>query len=246
MILLGLLLAQGCPGNPPKLQFVDPEEFGRGNECLLKGDYAGAVENYDRVIELDSNYAVAFNNRGAAHYLRGEYELAEGDFKEAVSIAPRLAPAWNNLGYAEQKLGDYRAAVDSHSRAALLNGRFGNAYYGRGLAFYQLGEFKDAARDFKTAMDLPVEDGESAGPEASAALYVQGNADQEMEDYLDQSGREFTTVEPHGGALWYVTHYYVPSNFDYYFDQAFALLPGGPGPRELREKALASRGNAAK
>ncbi len=244
-ILAGLFFAQGCAGKSPPLQFVDPEEFARGNECMIKGDWADAVKNYDRVIELDPNYAVAFNNRGAAHYLMGEYEEAAADFGEAVSILVMLAPAWNNLAYAEQRLGRWRAAADDHSRAALLNGRFASAYYGRGLAYYQLGDFKRAAADFKTAEELPEEDGEPWGPAAAAVLYVRGSADQQMEDCLAAGGRELTRIEPHGGALWAVTHYRYPADCCYDFDQAFVLLPGGPGPGPLREKALGELGKAA-
>lgn len=58
----------------------------------------GAIIHYSKAIELDPNFAEAFNNRGTAKKELGHLENALKDYEEALKIAPDYAIAWYNKG----------------------------------------------------------------------------------------------------------------------------------------------------
>jgi tetratricopeptide (TPR) repeat protein len=238
--VLPLLLILGCLKTAPDLFWRDAEEFGKGNQCLERGDYDCALENYDFVIKTDPFYGNALNNRGVVYYLRGDYAGAEKDFVSAVEADPDHAPAWNNLGWAEQERGDYRAALDSHSRAIQLNARFGEAYYGRGTAYYKLGNFKAAAKDFDTARVLAaVEEGAGA---VRLVYYAQGNASQELQDFQDDRDAA-GLIEPFPRPLLMNRSGKTLGDYDYGYDLALVIIPAGPGSGEMAEKARQAAGS---
>lgn len=39
---------------------------------MALGDYRGAIQDYNRAIELDSNNEMAYNNRGVSRYNLGD------------------------------------------------------------------------------------------------------------------------------------------------------------------------------
>lgn len=64
-------------------------------------DSDSAIRNFNKAIELDPNYAIAFYNRGLVYGKnRGDYDSAIRDFKEAIKLAPNFAIAMANMGLA--------------------------------------------------------------------------------------------------------------------------------------------------
>jgi tetratricopeptide (TPR) repeat protein len=61
------------------------------------------------MIRLNPTLAVAFYNRGGAHYAKGELDPAIADYSEAIRLDPKLAVAFYNRGgahYAKDDLVD--------------------------------------------------------------------------------------------------------------------------------------------
>src|SRR4051812_31732390 len=59
----------------------------RGLDKQLKGDFDGAISEYDKALAADPNYAVAFFNRGNVRHARGEFEAALPDYDRAIATA---------------------------------------------------------------------------------------------------------------------------------------------------------------
>jgi len=55
-----------------------------------KGDIEGALEDYNKAIQLKPDFANAFNNRGAARRAKGDIESALEDYNEAIRLKPDL------------------------------------------------------------------------------------------------------------------------------------------------------------
>ena len=73
-------------------QLLDNAFFNRGNSKYHLGDdYKGAIADFDAAIELDSEDAVAYNNRGASKGKLGDYEGAIADYDRAIELDPRNA-----------------------------------------------------------------------------------------------------------------------------------------------------------
>jgi tetratricopeptide (TPR) repeat protein len=66
--------------------------------------YERAIEDYNKTIELDPNYAEAYNNRGNAYSGLKEYERAIEDYNKTIELDPNYAKAYTNRELARNKL----------------------------------------------------------------------------------------------------------------------------------------------
>jgi len=83
--------------------------------------YGEALAAYDRAIQLDPSYALAYNNRGYAYYNLKEYHRAIADYDRAIQLDPNYALAYNNRGYAYHNLKEYQRAIADFDRAIQLD-----------------------------------------------------------------------------------------------------------------------------
>jgi tetratricopeptide (TPR) repeat protein len=54
----------------------------------LNGNYAAALADFDRAIELDNQHASSFVGRGQTYQFMGNYAAAMADFDHAIELAP--------------------------------------------------------------------------------------------------------------------------------------------------------------
>jgi len=74
-----------------------------GMALRTKGDLAGAMEQYDKVIQQFPSSAAAHFNKGNALYAQGNIPAAISEYNQALAIDPHLAEARTNLGILLQK-----------------------------------------------------------------------------------------------------------------------------------------------
>ena len=91
--------------------------YNRGNAYSILGDYARAIEDYDRTLDLDPEQSMAYTNRGVARIRLGDYQRAIEDFDQALRLDPGDALAHNNRGDAHARLGEYERAIEDHEAA---------------------------------------------------------------------------------------------------------------------------------
>ena len=77
---------------------------GLGIALVDKKDLQGAIAEYRKSIELDSDYAPAQNNLGWALQQHGDLEQAIAAYRQAIRIDSAMAIAHTNLGWAGQHL----------------------------------------------------------------------------------------------------------------------------------------------
>jgi lipoprotein NlpI len=102
---LKLVLAVFFLLGSPACRQLSAALFTQGNHDYQKGDYDGAIQDYNRAIRLDAESAAAFGGRGAAYFAKGEYEQAIQDFNEAIRLNPKGARALWNRGLANLYAG---------------------------------------------------------------------------------------------------------------------------------------------
>jgi len=62
------------------------------------GEYKKAIGCFEKAIQINPNYAAAYNNLGNALKELGEYQKAISCYEKAIEINPNHADAHNNLG----------------------------------------------------------------------------------------------------------------------------------------------------
>ena len=80
-----------------------------------KNDVEGAIEKYKQAIEVDPNYAVAYNSWGVALRVKGDPDGAIDKYDRATKIDPNYAVAYNSWGVALSTKDDHRGATKSTS-----------------------------------------------------------------------------------------------------------------------------------
>ena len=76
--------------------------FEQGFAKAERKRYEEAIKDCDKAIEINPNYAKAYNNRGFAKADLQQYEEAIKDYDKAIEINPNYAKAYNNRSVAKQ------------------------------------------------------------------------------------------------------------------------------------------------
>ena len=113
---------------------------------------------YTAAIELDPDYAHAFNNRGNAYNKKGKYDRAIADYDRAIELAPDNADAFNSRGIAYTELGKYDRAIADYDRAIELDPDHADAFNNRGFAYGNKGEYDRAIANYDRAIELDPDD----------------------------------------------------------------------------------------
>ena len=82
--------------------------------------YTAAIRHYDAAIELNPEFAEAYNNRGLAYANKGDLALAIADYSKAIELKPDLTYAYNNRGRAWLHLRDWQKAKADLTTAKYL------------------------------------------------------------------------------------------------------------------------------
>jgi protein O-mannosyl-transferase len=119
-----------------------------------RGDYAKAIEDFTRAIEISPDLTKTYNNRGIAFGKLGNFQEAIRDFDKAIDLDPQYFAAYNERGLVNGKTGNFQEAIKDFDKAIALNPRFAAAYNNRALAYGNLGDFQEAIKDFDKAIKL--------------------------------------------------------------------------------------------
>ena len=85
--------------------------YNRGVEKGEKGDFQGAIADYNQALRINPNYAKAYLNRGDAYHELGEYQKAIADYNQALRINPDYIKAYIDRGHAYSELKEYEKAM---------------------------------------------------------------------------------------------------------------------------------------
>jgi lipoprotein NlpI len=64
----------------------------RGLSKQVKGDFGGAIRDYDQAIRIDPTNAVSWINRANAQHAQGNFEAALSDYDRGIALAKDHAP----------------------------------------------------------------------------------------------------------------------------------------------------------
>jgi|GEM_PF-6474930 len=111
-----------------------------GNNHFNAKEYEKAQDDYNRALELNSQYATAYHNRGLTYNDLKEYEKAQADYDRALQLNPRNADAYNKRGVAYYYLKEYEKSLADYDRAIELDPNYTLAKENRELTYRMLHE----------------------------------------------------------------------------------------------------------
>ena len=119
-----------------------------------KGDYRGAIADYDRVLALNPQFGEVYFRRGIARTLIKDWRGAEGDYTQAIVLKPGSAEAYLHRGNVRNTLNNWQGAKSDFGAALAINPHNLPAYIGRGIALCELNDCQGALADYNRAIGL--------------------------------------------------------------------------------------------
>ncbi|MFH0866637.1 MAG: tetratricopeptide repeat protein [Bacteroidota bacterium] len=126
----------------------------RGVNRGKKGDFKGAVQDFNKALTLKSDEPKAYYNRGLAFKYLNNNDSALNDYSNAIMLNPEYAEAYLNRGLLYYELKNTKSAILDYNKAIQLNPEFTVAYNNRGRLLYESGDMKSAMLDYNEATRL--------------------------------------------------------------------------------------------
>ena len=151
------------------------ESLDQGITAVKKNDFNLAFVNYNRAIELDNKYALAYLKRGYLYLYIGKNNEAISDFSKVIVLNPKEAIAYIARGCAFARKSDFDKAIVDSNKGIEIDPNLAFSYNSRGFVYYLKGDMDHAMNDYNKAIDII--------PDFAVAYYNRGLAYYGLEQY---------------------------------------------------------------
>lgn len=177
----------------------DPEEFlSRGNLFFNLGNFSEALKAYDKAIELEPNFVVAWINKGIVLGKFGNHEEAIKYLDKAIELDPYDDLAWYNKGVAFGKLGRHDEVLKFMDEVIKLKSNDAGAWMNKGVSLDRLGRYNEALIAYDEAIGIRP-DYAKAWISKGVVLERLGRYDEVLKAY-DKAIEE---IKPYLAVIWY-------------------------------------------
>ena len=153
------------------------EHLNRANDFRAESRFNEAIQELDRAIAIDRNFAEAYKIRAILNLFGTppHYDRAIADFNQFIRLEPNNPEAinWRGTAYYNQK--NYTRAIADHTQAIQMDPANAYFYERRGIAYNAMNNSDRAIEDFTRAIQLE--------PDNSIFYAWRGNAYYKKEDY---------------------------------------------------------------
>lgn len=197
------------------------QHYAHAYALLSRGEWIDAERRFTVVIELEPNFARAWDGRGQARLNKGDVVGALADFDKAIELKPELAKAYGNRASARYFLDDAKGAEADSNRAIQLDPSDPRPYIVLGRLAADAGLIVAAAKHFDDAVRV--------APDRGDVYWWRGRFLSAVEEYRLALADLNVAIE------------LAPSLAAAYLDRARTILEAGFDPRLARpdvEEAL--------
>ena len=119
------------------------------------GDIKGALDDFNKAIEINKKYAPAYANRASAKAdFNNDIKGAIEDCELAIMFNPKYSDAYYNKANFEDASKLYIEAINDYKKAISLNPQNIDAYNNLGITLYKVGKKEEAIMYVKKAINL--------------------------------------------------------------------------------------------
>jgi len=164
-------------------------------ELYYEWDWAGAEKSFRRAIELNPNYAPAYQWYSHLLMSGGRTSDAISAAKRAAEIDPLSLPAVMNVGWQYHWAREYDSAVEHLRRVLQINPNFEQAHWALGLAYVGQAKMEEAVAELQKAIALS--GGNSVYVAGLGDAYASGGNKAEAIRLRSQLEQKTTYVSPY-------------------------------------------------
>ena len=143
-----------------------------GIEFYKKGEKDKAFEKFNLAIQLDSNYARAFGNRGRIYFEQNKFGKALKDLIRAIELDDSQYLFHHNLGNVYFSTKKFDQAIDSYEKSIEINHENAWAYENIGVIYYQRIEMEKALEYFEMALQYDQSEAQFFHNKGGALMYL--------------------------------------------------------------------------
>ena len=136
---------------------MEQESFDKGLEKAKQKDYAGAVEEFTKALQVNPEFVEAYYQRGLAYYDLGHIPQAVFDYDEVLKRDSYNIDVYYCRALARLALKNLPGALKDVDKTIELNHYKAGAYNLRGVVERKLGNIEKAIANFKKAAQLYLE-----------------------------------------------------------------------------------------
>ena len=125
-----------------------------GNSFAHKGQFDEAIAYYQKALQINPTFYMAYNNLGNALKAKGQFDEAIAYYQKALQINPHDSAALSNLGSAFMRKGLLDDAITCYQSALQIEQTNAGAYYNFGNALTEQGKSNQALIVYKRALEL--------------------------------------------------------------------------------------------
>lgn len=138
--------------NYSEKELTSEEYFNKGHSYFIQSKFSEAIIQYDKAINLNPNYADAYNDRGASKANIRQFESAITDYLKAKELGFKKSVLYSNLGFAYYTLKKPDSALIFIEEALKIDSSNASAYRWRGEIKYDENDNKGAVDDYSLAI----------------------------------------------------------------------------------------------
>ena len=141
-------------------QNVSPETtfYEKGCALLDQGKYDEALQAYDKAIELDPTFVIAWTNKASVLLKLGMYNECLQASEKVIQLDPNIAMVWINKASALLMLGMYNEGLQASEKAIQLDPNDAGAWTNKAFALLMLGMYNEGLQASEKAIQLDPND----------------------------------------------------------------------------------------
>jgi len=138
-----------------------------GKIYMKKGDYRKALEYFNKSIEADKGFAIAYHNRSVCYKNMGNIASAKKDLDTAISLNDNVAVFYFSKAKLNQSLGNKKKAKANYEQALELDNDYTAALTNYAQLLKNLGEYGEGVKYLNQAIDSDTDE----------SLFLEANID---------------------------------------------------------------------
>lgn len=153
IFMIGLLIIAGW-SKPASQAFAFDGNAAKYYDMGMKTSLAyKKIKYFTIALELNPNFAPAYEERGLNYYFQGKYHKVIEDYTHYVHLVPHKADAYRMLGIAYLKTGSYEKAISTFNKALKLEPNMPKVFSYQAEAYQLSGQPHKAIKEADKAID---------------------------------------------------------------------------------------------
>ena len=153
-----------------------------------KRDYVNAIPLYEKALEIDDNFAYAWDNLGMAYRHTKQYDKAIKAYKKSIKLDPKGVVPIMNLGVVYSLIKNYDEAILTYKKYIELADDSPEGYYGLGRMQLFTKDYDASMKNIVTALNMYTENNSPYRADAINMIkyiYQNMNAENRKEEFFE-------------------------------------------------------------